>query len=436
MAEEIVAPAIKQAEAEVTRVQTTPVRMPEKEAEPASQRVLLSAELLGIILGHLQYLASRMHLSAACSVLHALVLDPSNWGSVHLCVPPRVMQVSEPAALEACTFRGFQVLSQLGITSLKLYTTSNSSSAGWLRCANFPALVELDISAGGRNWGADPADLANALRACAGTLRALNVSHIQLFTPTRGYHCLSHCVLVSEELGGYPQLFTPLASLRVLVAFDADPHQLMVRELQDGSMINYALQHCPLLEELELGFESEFSPREGPCGEITFSPPVWCRPRVLPNASASPPPPHSPPPPPTLSLLHLSLRGYVGLQPTDLANVLAQCPLLSHLDVCSCQSLKPFPHASLAAIARTLITLNVRGTAFDDECAHTICAAGGQKLVKLNVSCTRLSANGLLALAHKAERLTVLDLCYAENCTKEPETVARAVAICKRQCCI
>ena len=186
------------------------------------------------------------------------------------------------------------------------------------------------------------------------------MSNIQLFTEVRGFQYLSEMVVVhpnsgdvlSEEEGGCPNLFAPLANLRVLIAFGADPSR-NGRQPQDGFFFSHVMENCPALEELELGYESEFESRmTGPCGDVDFSQPVWCRPFVhaLPWTRSS--------------LRHLSLRGYVGLQPRDLIGVLFGAPPLVHLDLCGCQLLGPFPLIIWAAIAHTLVTLNVRGTGY------------------------------------------------------------------------
>ena len=150
--------------------------------------------------------------------------------------------------------------------------------------------------------------------------------------------------------------------------------------LRDQGLLPVVQHCCPLLEELVLGWCSEFEGKQqGPLSATEFARPFWCRPQILPGAL------------PSLRLL--AIPGYVGFA-TDSLLALGTLPLVT-LDLRSMQLASDEVFAAvLAKLASTLAHLDVRGTHFGDESAHAL-AEARCNLARLNASCTELTGRGL-----------------------------------------
>lgn len=428
--------------------------------DPAATRVFATDELVGVILAFLCGIRDRLSLAASCRALQTIVAQPTHWRAA------RIILNEEPARADSSPSllgEALRALRPNTLESLQLHTgqfallqkakpdrSSSQIHPGMplpdppLHCIvartalAFPRLVEMDVS--GCRLDADV--LYEAFRACGGTLRRLDVSRVRIVTEDPTGSCFRPYCLIAR-----PNLLAPLAKLAVLVARETDP-SLRPNSYEQAqrpasySVLTMAHSACPVLETLLLGYDSEFreNPVGGPEAETEFSPPMWCiiGKLITPGGGSSCAPAaaaaSSPSPPPEEARLqHLSLRGYVALMPQALHQLLSPPPPLHTLDLTGCQCLGPdrddmgvLP-ATYASLAPTLTNLNVRGTAFDDACACALAAAGA-RLARLNASCTLLSGQGLVALAHASPRLRVLDLCYAKHCARDVADVAAAVA--------
>ena len=172
--------------------------------------------------------------------------------------------------------------------------------------------------------------------------------------------------------------------------------------------------HCPRLEQLVLGWASEFkSARRDERGDRARS--------------------HSPDAAvgfnryPCLAVAHvtsglsclrvLTLAGYLRLDDPCVRRLCERRPPLATLDLCGCRGLTDEGlSGALPLVARSLESLNVRGTGFGDLTAIALAAAGAD-ILQLNASCTELTGRGLAAISEASSRLKTLDLCYATSMT-------------------
>ena len=378
--------------------------------EPASQRVLSSIELVGLLLEqHILGFRDRLALHATCHLLSTLVADPAHWCKIVLS-PDRKVYDATMMVRHAMRWVPAGAVHSLTVNSARIALDLPSTAC---------RLVELDIS---KTVIVGAVLLRAAFEKSGPTLRRLNVSGVCV----HGYSTLSDVVHDSHSgQSVVPDLFAPLRLLEVLIAYDTEPTATIVNGRPTNipaqhSMIGYALAHCPCLTTLATGYESEFKPTlDGPQAATQFSDPVWCRVGLL----------RFPTIPASTSLTSLSLRGYIPLVVTDLALILSAAPPIKSLDLCGCQSLRPENGGmieALVSIAPTLTYLNVRGTGFDDNCAAALAAANA-KITRLNASCTDLTGAGLTALANASPGLQVLDLCYAMGCARDVAAVRAAV---------
>ena len=262
-----------------------------------------------------------------------------------------------------------------------------------LLCAS-PRLIELDLAGANVPFTA----LKAAFEACGGTLRRLDMSRV-----TCGWLAF-HSGHVARPIGmialsELADLFRPLSGLRVLVARNADAES-SDRGIKFSWLLQAVAEHCPVIEELAIGWESEFKSRQTPIHKTKFTGPCTAVPAAVLTAA---------------TLRSLTLAGYAMLEPRLLHLICTSAPQLAILDVCGCGRLSDFGIATaVQPIAQSLHSLNVRGTHFGDQAAQAL-AAGGANLRRLNASCTALTADGLQCISQASSRLEVLDLCYAQQ---------------------
>jgi len=265
------------------------------------------------------------------------------------------------------------------------------------------------------------------------TLRRLDVTFVRILG-----HPLSDCLHGAKgvQFGPRPgiiftpspiDLFEPLRRLEVLSAYDTES-----AIAAEYSIVGYALSRCPFLTTLVTGGGSEFlsDATGGPAAATRFAQSNLCRLELSHALRARylhglAPPAH---------LTRLSLRGYLRFGVEDVTWLLSSTPPIQSLDLCGCRV--ALTHSSdhdgqlaaesIAKLAPTLTHLNVRGTGFDDGYARALAAAGA-RISRLNASCTDLTGVGLAALANASPQLEVLDLCYAQGCARDVPAVRAAV---------
>mmetsp|Transcript_40022 Transcript_40022/g.129045 ORF Transcript_40022/g.129045 Transcript_40022/m.129045 type:complete len:557 (-) Transcript_40022:235-1905(-) len=389
--------------------------------EPASQRVLSSIELVGLLLENVFSFRDRLALHATCRTMRGFVADPVHWRSLTL----QAERFDRPSISERVRFAMRWVKAGIvrSLTVRAHHLTLELPARG---CR----LVELDIA------GASIKDaflLRATFGACGETLRRLDVTFVRILG-----HPLSDCLHGAKgvQFGPRPgiiftpspiDLFEPLRRLEVLSAYDTES-----AIAAEYSIVGYALSRCPFLTTLVTGGGSEFlsDATGGPAAATRFAQSNLCRLELSHALRARylhglAPPAH---------LTRLSLRGYLRFGVEDVTWLLSSTPPIQSLDLCGCRV--ALTHSSdhdgqlaaesIAKLAPTLTHLNVRGTGFDDGYARALAAAGA-RISRLNASCTDLTGVGLAALANASPQLEVLDLCYAQGCARDVPAVRAAV---------
>lgn len=500
----------------------------ELELSPANVRLAshllnLDDELLGIIFTRLRAFRERLAFRASSRELRRVASDPAHWRRLLLrkehgespnCVP---LATGRVCALSEGVFPRADVEALCLRTELHLehvaHLEPSPGPGPFLRpspsldaALRFPRLVELDLADSAVSLGM----LRAAFECCGATLRRLDISGLRCpyyhppaatepgaaepmaAEPVDGLYpessddeierCSVHdvwdggrwCDLEAsgariapsyDELGrrkvvpGWRQksvgwfdelvtAFEPLAGLRVLRARG-------VCRMSDSRLLLAASAHCPQLEELSLGWTSEYHAHRlaAPDSETVFNrSPCLARARFTDGLTR---------------LRRLCLAGFVHATDADIGRACELARGLESLDVCGSHQLSDDGlAAALGPVARSLESLNVRGTGFGDRAAFAIAAGGegGAGLSELNASCTNLSGRGCVrrlepcatcaarprgrplrraalnralatrrvgslgALSDASSRLRMLDLCYARAVTvvEQPGDLLRA----------
>ena len=430
----------------------------------------LDADLLGSIFVRLQTFRSRLNFREVCRTLRCIAAEPLHWKrimvadqsfsprSAHATLPRFIGQpsLSDGLLSKAAFPRAHVEALAFRIAFDARHAASLTTEFGPFRAATpqldallvFPRLVELDLSGSTLSLSM----LRAALAACATTLRRLDISSVRCpyHHPGRGaagypdstddeaLENMANPLWDAEEetfrfcwptgrpmdraerrrIGGWrtksigwfdelSAVFEPLQELRVLHAREVCRASALPSGR--GSQIFRAVQaHCPLLEELVLGWASEFRhsrrdengmPSQSPDAEVEFNRSTCLALAHVTNG---------------LSFLRvLNLSGYAMLGDSSMRQLCEKCPSLTIVDLCGCRALTDEGlSAALPLIARPLKSLNVRGTGFGDSTALALAAAGAD-FRQLNASCTGLSGRGLVAISEASTRLLTLDLCYS-----------------------
>ncbi len=347
---------------------------------PPAQRVFESDDALGSVLAFLSA-AERFCLRRASKRVNAIVMSPHHWRAV-------VCESKDPVGVAWATLPTSR-LESLRFSSMLNWPTRSDFQ---LLCAS-PRLIELDLAGANVPFTA----LKAAFEASGGTLRRLDMSRV-----TCGWLAF-HSGHVARPIGmialsELADLFRPLSGLRVLVARNADAES-SDRGIKFSWLLQAVAEHCPVIEELAIGWESEFKSRQTPIHKTKFTGPCTAVPAAVLSAA---------------TLRSLTLAGYAMLEPRLLHLICTAAPQLAILDVCGCGRLSDFGIATaVQPIAQSLHSLNVRGTHFGDQAAQAL-AAGGANLRRLNASCTALTPDGLQRISQASSRLEMLDLCYAQ----------------------
>ena len=367
------------------------------------QRVLRDQDLLGALVAFVTTLSGRCRLRAVCRTIHETLRAPEHWRSLNLGYMAtedswRVLWLLARGVAEPGLF-SCESVESLALT-LQLPAQAPDSLPDFCRALSlFPRLVELDLTGSRVRIGM----LHSAFKSCGHSLRRLDLTQVAFLVGHSSNYFIGEAF---SPNGAAPDLFEPLAALQVLVARDAerrldtsrDPHTQPVGR----GMLWAAQRCCPALEEMVLGWSSEFGPRASPQAATEFSGLIpWATQHTV-EAEGS------------LSRLRVAVfAGHVVLSPGSLLSLCAGAPPLETLDISNCQSL---PDALLANclphVAGTLRSLNVRATKFGDGAAAALAGAGAN-LARLNASCTDVSGHGLALLSDASDRLHYLDLCYA-----------------------
>ena len=150
-------------------------------AEAASARVLSSAELVSVILEHLNTARHRMILRTVCHTFCTFIADPANWVSVkmHLAdlVDPSNTRASEDPVPDMLP-RLIKVLPPSALMSLSL---SGIVESTLLQLVQQSQLVELSLA--GAQVELD--SLSAAFHACGPTLRRLDISGLAIATTSQ-----------------------------------------------------------------------------------------------------------------------------------------------------------------------------------------------------------------------------------------------------------
>ena len=370
------------------------------------QRVLRDPDLLGALVAFVTTLSGRCRLRAVCGTIHETLRAPEHWRSLnlgHMATEDRwrvLWLLARGVAEHDAGLFSCESVESLALT-LQLPAQAPDSLPDFCRALSlsFPHLVELDLTGSRVRIGM----LHSAFKSCGHSLRRLDLTQVAFLVGHSWKYFIGEAF---SPNGAAPDLFEPLAALQVLVARDADrrldtsrdPHTQPVGR----GMLWAAQRCCPALEEMVLGWSSEFGPRASPQAATEFSGLIpWATQHTV-EAEGS------------LSRLRVAVfAGHVVLSPGSLLSLCAGAPPLETLDISNCQSL---PDALLADclphVAGTLRSLNVRATKFGDGAAAALAGAGAN-LARLNASCTDVSGHGLALLSDASDRLHYLDLCYA-----------------------
>lgn len=348
--------------------------------ESSVARVLDDEMLLSSIIEHVTLLQHRLGLRQVSMHFRAVLGSPHLWTALHLKGSHRPLCPGAPIP--------HQKLASLEILDSRLPAAPSLS-------LSLPSLTELSLS-GSSN--VDESLLRACFRHCGGALRRLDLSFVTMKPSRPG-----------------PELFDDLVQLQLLVARGVegvDGSQMNPNRVQ-GSWVLQSLQQsrCSELEALILGWRSEFIAPDSseleasPFLEPRFSEPVLVLPLARNLADICP------------KLRALTLSGYALIY-DELLDGAFSTGELETLDLCGGQlGTDEGLAAALSTCAPTLRHLNVRGTRFGDASAAAL-ARGGCNLERINVSCTPLTAQGLLMLSDASDRLQVVDVCYARACCK------------------
>jgi len=374
--------------------------------------VLMDPDLGCALFAEIPTFAGRCRLRAVCQSLLACSRAPGIWKHLDL------GEVCTEGAWHVINCDDGSLFTRAAMESLAVTLRVPSD----VRCSRSvlpvgPQLVELKLTGSLVKLGM----LRDAFAACGGTLLRLGLTGVRFWgTATiAGGHGYSYEIREQRlgeafdkapEAGGGTDLFEPLGALRVLVAREVDTVLDTRRDPREQrlsvGMVAAVQRCCPYLEELVLGWGSEFDPRlGGPQAQGGFAAPVWAA--QVPDLDEGGG---------QLSNLKAAvLPGHILLDPRCLHSFCGCAPPLETLDISSSQSLDDTVlTATLPLVARTLRSLNVRGTSFGDATAAAL-AAAGTKLARLNASCTMLTGRGLAVLSAASDRLHYLDLCYADK---------------------
>ena len=379
-----------------------------EDEESAVHKVFSSAELISILVENLQSIRDRVRLSKTCRSLLPLVYnDPMSWRKFVLNGFPDITRITCKPYLQA-------------VESLSHKSDNNNRFQIYSRVRLFNRLVELELP--GQRLQRD------TFERLGPTLLRLDVSSTMLdcgqtFMP------LEICFMTNYRFAR--ELFTPLSNLKVLVArWTADERENEGGGIPNSRVLGILRDCCPLLEELDIGWESEFKERTtGPSAEVEFAQPFLVRidthneDDVWHNGLRH--------------LKHLSLAGFVAFNPANLACMMLSQPPIETLNLCGCQALGAHNNEwqltlvqsfAIPSLSANLKRLNVRGTGFNDHCAGAL-AHNGARLTHLNASCTSISCRGLKELSDNAPAgtLTVLDLCYCKACTEDVSGVTAVI---------
>ena len=434
------------------------IRLKPSNVRRAAHLLNLDGEMQGAIFEYLQTFRDRLNFRAVCCDLRRIANEPLRWRRIML-ADQRLTKFATHGELQG-VLPGDEMLSAAAFPKARVealavrvhlkhnHAASLSTSFGPFRAAlpsldallRFPRLVELDLSSSILSLSM----LAAAFESCAASLRRLNISGVRCPYNHPGSGANGYPESTDEEsilnpiwdgstetgfrfdlvarqrsdrracagwrtksIGWFDELpaaFKPLSELRVLHARGVC-RPAALPSGRASQLLKAVQTHCQLLEELVLGWESEFryERKATPEHELIF------------NRS------------PCLALAHvtaglsrvrvLTLAGYMRLSDSALRGLCDNSPPLVTLDLCGCRSLTEEGLCdALPLIARTLESLNVRCTPFGDQAALAL-AAGGADMVRLNAGCTQLTDRGLAAISEASTRLRVLDLCYCPAVT-------------------
>ena len=270
---------------------------------PPAQRVFESDDALGSVLAFLSA-AERFCLRRASKRINTIVTNPIHWRAV-------VCESKDPVGV------GWATLPTSRLESLRFSSMLNwPNRSDFERLCASPRLIELDLA--GANVPVSA--LKAAFEACGGTLRRLDMSSV-----TCGWDQVGQVAFLKRPIGtiALPELVDlvrPLSGLRVLVARNADAES-SDRGIKFSWLLQAVAEHCPVIEELAIGWESEFKSRVLPTGKTLFTGPCTAVPAAVLSAA---------------TLRSLTLAGYAMLEPRLLHLICTSAPQLAILDVCGC----------------------------------------------------------------------------------------------------